>query len=79
MWYRMWMPKRVPKAVVAKINASVLSTLAEPTVRKKFADQRTEVFPGEQQTPEALAACSSSKNGKEKWWPIIKAANIRGE
>jgi hypothetical protein len=30
-----------------------------------------------QQTPEALAALQRAEI--EKWWPIIKAANIRGE
>jgi hypothetical protein len=31
----------------------------------------------EQQTPEALAA--QQKAEIEKWWPIIKAANIKAE
>ena len=30
-----------------------------------------------QQTPEALAALQKSEI--EKWWPIIKAANIKAE
>ena len=36
-----------------------------------------EIFPREQQTPEALAALQKAEI--EKWWPIIKAANIKGE
>ena len=36
-----------------------------------------EIFPREQQTPEALAALHQADI--EKWWPIIKAANIKPE
>jgi hypothetical protein len=36
-----------------------------------------EIFPREQQTPEGLAA--HQKAEIEKWWPIIKSANIKGE
>jgi hypothetical protein len=36
-----------------------------------------EVFPPEQQTPEALAALQKAEIGK--WWPIIRAAGIKGE
>jgi hypothetical protein len=36
-----------------------------------------EFFPREQQTPEALAAFHKAEI--EKWWPIIKAANIKVE
>jgi hypothetical protein len=33
--------------------------------------------PRDQQNPQALAALQKSEI--EKWWPIIKAANIRGK
>jgi hypothetical protein len=33
--------------------------------------------PRDQQTPEALAAYQ--KTEIEKWWPIVKAANMKGE
>jgi hypothetical protein len=36
-----------------------------------------EIFPREQQTPEALGAYHKAEI--EKWWPILKAANIKGE
>jgi hypothetical protein len=36
-----------------------------------------EIFPREQQTPEALGALQKAEI--EKWWPIIKAANIKAE
>jgi hypothetical protein len=36
-----------------------------------------EIPPRDQQTPEALAA--RHKADIEKWWPIMKAANIKSE
>jgi hypothetical protein len=36
-----------------------------------------EIPPREQRTPEALAAFQKAEI--EKWWPIIKAANIKAE
>ena len=51
--------------------------LDEPAVRARLAEIGQEIFPREQQTPEALGALQRAEI--EKWWPIIKAANIKGE
>jgi hypothetical protein len=40
-------------------------------------DRLVEIFPPEQQTPEALGALQKAEI--EKWWPIIKAANLKVE
>ncbi len=52
-------------------------SLADPTVQKRLVELGQDIPPREQQTPEALAA--HQKAEIEKWWPIIKAANIKGE
>ena len=51
-------------------------TLADPAVRAKFAEQSYEVGPREEQTPEYLGAFHKAET--DKWWPIIKAAGIKG-
>ena len=63
--------------MIAKLNAAVVEALADPAVQKRLADLGLEIPPREQQTPEALAA--HHKAEIEKWWPIIKAANIKAE
>jgi len=76
-WQAIWAPKGTPKAVVDKINAAVVAALAEQSVRARLADLGQQIFPREQQTPEALAAFQLAEI--ERWWPIIKAANIKAE
>jgi tripartite-type tricarboxylate transporter receptor subunit TctC len=74
IWYGLWAPKGTPKHVIAKINAAVVEALADPMVRQRFSELGLDVPPRNQQTPEALAA--HQKAEIEKWWPMIKAANI---
>jgi tripartite-type tricarboxylate transporter receptor subunit TctC len=76
-WHVLWAPKGTPKDIIAKLNASVVAALAEPTVRQRLDDLGQSIFPLAQQTPEALGTLQKAEI--EKWWPIIKAANIRGE
>jgi tripartite-type tricarboxylate transporter receptor subunit TctC len=76
-WFAFFAPKGTPKHIVAKLDAAVVDTLADPAVRSWLTDLGFEIVPREQQTPEALAALHKAEI--EKWWPIIKAANIRGE
>jgi tripartite-type tricarboxylate transporter receptor subunit TctC len=74
-WHGLWAPKGVSADVLARLNAAVVAALADPGARKRFNDLGHEVAPSEQQTPAALAAYYKAET--DKWWPIIKAANIK--
>jgi tripartite-type tricarboxylate transporter receptor subunit TctC len=76
-WNALWAPRGTPKDIIGKLNTSVVNGLADTTVRSRLADLGMEVFPREQQTPEALRA--HQKSEIEKWWPIVKEAGIKAE
>jgi len=76
-WHGFWAPKGTPKDVIGKLNAAVVETLADPSVRQRMADVGQGTWPREQQTPAGLAA--QQKAEIEKWWPIIKEAGIAPE
>ena len=65
-WHGLWAPKGTPREIIAKINAAVMDTLADPAVRKRFTDIGQEIFPrATQQTSDALRA--HHKAEIEKW------------
>jgi tripartite-type tricarboxylate transporter receptor subunit TctC len=77
VWHGMWAPKGTPKGIIAKLNAAIVTALANPALQQKLIDLGQEIPPRDQQTPEALSAYQKAE--AEKWWPIIKTANIKGE
>jgi tripartite-type tricarboxylate transporter receptor subunit TctC len=76
-WYGMWVPKDTPQEVIRRLTATAMDALADPAVRARLIGLGQEIPPREQQTAEALAA--HHKAEIEKWWPLIKAANIKAE
>jgi len=76
-WHGLWAPKGTPKPVIAKLNGAVVDALADPALQQRLTDLGQVIATREQQTPEGLAAFHKAEI--EKWWPIIKAANIKVE
>ena len=76
-WFGFFAPKNTPKSVIGTLNAAMMQVLADPAVKARFAELGLDVASREQQTPEGLAAFQKAEI--EKWWPIIKSANIKGE
>ena len=76
-WFGLFAPKGTPKDVIGRLNSAMVEALADPAVKKRFADLGLDVASREQQTPEGLAAFHKAEI--EKWWPIIRAANIKAE
>jgi len=77
IWFGLWAPKGTPKDIIAKIDAAAIAALADADVKAKLSKVGQQVSTRDQQTPEALGAYQKAE--AEKWWPIIKAANLKVE
>jgi len=78
VWTALWAPRATPRAVIDRLNAAVVEATADPAVRKRLTEELgQDIPPSAQQTPEALHAYQKAEI--EKWWPLIKSANIRPE
>jgi tripartite-type tricarboxylate transporter receptor subunit TctC len=77
LWYGLWVPRDTPKEIIARLNATLMQVLADPPVQKRLAELGIQITPAAQQTPEALRAFQKAE--MERWWPIIKASNIKAE
>ena len=77
VWHGLWAPRATPPEVIARILAAVVAALADPATREKLAGLGQDIPPADQQTPQALAAFQKAEI--EKWWPIVKAAGIKGQ
>jgi tripartite-type tricarboxylate transporter receptor subunit TctC len=76
-WFGLFAPKGTPTDIIAKINSAMAQALTDPAVQGRLHDLGLDIATRAQQTPEGLAAFQKAEI--EKWWPIIKAAGIRGE
>jgi tripartite-type tricarboxylate transporter receptor subunit TctC len=76
-WAGLWVPKGTPREIIDRLNAAVRDALADPTIRQRLAVLAIETPPPEQLGPETLRAFHKAEI--DKWWPIIKAAGIKGE
>jgi tripartite-type tricarboxylate transporter receptor subunit TctC len=77
LWYGLWVPKDTPKDIIAKLNATMVQVLADPSVQKRFDELGIQITPLARQSPEALRGFQKAE--AERWWPIIKASNLRAE
>ena len=85
-WHGLWMPRGVPKDILAQVNAAMVETLADPDVRTRLAAMHQEIPPREQQTPEGLAAYPEGRDrevvadhqGGGHQGAVTRAANRHG-
>jgi tripartite-type tricarboxylate transporter receptor subunit TctC len=76
-WSGLWAPKGTPKAIIGRLNEAGMDALADASVRERLNQLGQDIPPPDQQTPQALGALQRAEIAK--WWPIIKAAGIKGE
>jgi tripartite-type tricarboxylate transporter receptor subunit TctC len=77
LWYGAWASKGTAEDIIARLNAAFVDAMADARVRQRFAELALEIPPREQQTAAALGALQKAEIAK--WWPIIKAAEIKAE
>jgi tripartite-type tricarboxylate transporter receptor subunit TctC len=77
IWFGLWAPKNTPKDVVAKLNSAAVAALTDDNVKARLNKLGQQVAGRELQDPVAFAAFEKSE--ADKWWPIIKAANLKAE
>src|SRR6202790_1961951 len=77
LWYGVWVPKDTPKDIIARLNATLVQALADPSVKERFAELGIQISPLARQSPEALRAFQKAE--AERWWPIIRASTLKAE
>jgi len=76
-WTALFVRKGTPAEAIARLNAALVESLADPALVKRFGEMGQEIPALAEQTPQALGA--RHRADIEKWWPLIKGANIKAE
>lgn len=71
-WQGLVVPAATPPEVIAKLNQALVAALDTTAVKARFQTLGLEAIPG---TPQEMARYASQE--REKWGPVIRAANIR--
>jgi tripartite-type tricarboxylate transporter receptor subunit TctC len=75
LWSGLWVPKGTPREIVTKLNAAAVDALNDPGVRHQLENLGLQMPPADRLTPEALGDWQKAEIAK--WWPVIKAANVK--
>jgi len=75
-WFGLWAPKDTPRSAIERLNAAVVAVMADTIVQSRLGELGSEIPASEQQNPPALAALQKAEI--DRWWPIIRQANIKG-
>jgi tripartite-type tricarboxylate transporter receptor subunit TctC len=75
-WHMLLAPAGTPQPIVDKLNAALRATIADPKVRKLFADGGMETYPPDEETPAAASALLKAEI--KLWGDVIRANHITG-
>ena len=73
-WHMLLAPAGTPRPIIDKLHAALRVALADPKVRKTYADGGMDEYPADQETPEA--ASSLLKSDIKRWGDVVRANHI---
>jgi tripartite-type tricarboxylate transporter receptor subunit TctC len=73
-WNAVFLPKGVPDAIVAKLNAAILGAMKTPAVRDRLTGLGAQIVTDDRATPQYLGQFLKSEI--EKWAAPIKASGV---
>jgi tripartite-type tricarboxylate transporter receptor subunit TctC len=77
LWSGLWVPKATTADIVRQLNAAAVAALGDTMVRARLENLGLQMTPPEQLSPQALGDWQKAEIAK--WWPMIKAANVKVE
>ena len=73
-WHMLLAPAGTPRPIIDKLNAALRVALADPKVRKTYADGGMDEYPADKETPEAAAALLKSEI--KRWGEVVRDNHI---
>ena len=73
-WHMLLAPAGTPRPIIDKLNAALRVALADPKVRKTYADGGMDEYPADKETPEAAAALLKSEI--KRWGEVVRSNHI---
>ena len=76
-WHMLFAPAGTPRPIVDRLNGALRHALADAKVRKSFEDGGLDLFPPDQQTPEAASALLAREI--KLWGDVIRTNKISAQ
>ena len=76
-WHALFAPTGTPRPIVDRLNAALRQSFADAKVRQIFDGNGMDLYPAEQQTPEAASALLISEI--KRWGDVIRVNNITAQ
>jgi len=73
-WHMLLAPAGTPRPIIDKLNSALRAALADPKVRKTYADGGMDEYPPDEETPEAASVLL--KREIKRWGDVVRANHI---